>query len=575
MKIKNLTLLLLLGMISCSKQYEPVSTFTEAEDPVALTAEQTEQWAQLENGLHGAWGDIDIRYSRSALPQEVSDSMKIAAWRGERASAQLLLWSADSVDNLQCTVADFVSADGNRIDASIATPRFVRYTIADTLFRVHGPSVLSADMLDSLSRFDMAAATVRPVWLTINVPADATPGYYTSQITVSSNGNEDIVLPFELEVQKFALPAPKDWNYHLDLWQHPTAVARAYNLPVWSDEHFQALEPIMKTLADAGQKVVTATLNKDPWNHQCYDGYENMIQWTKLQDGTWSYDYTAFDRWVQLMLELGIDKMINCYSMVPWNCELEYFDEVSGEKVTVVAEPGTETFVQMWEPFLLDFKGHLQEKGWLGITNIAMDERSPEAMKAAAALLEKCATEMGFAIADNHQSYKQFTMMRDVCVAQNNSVVEHDDIVARRQNGQNTTFYVCCGPLYPNTFTYSEPFEAELLGWYKIAYDYDGMLRWAYNSWPENPQFDSRFGNWSSGDTYLVYPYNRPSVRFERLIDGIENAEKVQILRNLGVDMTEVDNQLQNIKNNNVNDSSLPWRQYTRQARQALEQASR
>ncbi len=25
----------------------------------------------------------------------------------------------------------------------------------------------------------------------------------------------------------------------------------------------------MKPLADAGQKVVTATLNKDPWNNQC------------------------------------------------------------------------------------------------------------------------------------------------------------------------------------------------------------------------------------------------------------------------------------------------------------------
>ena len=299
-----------------------------------------------------------------------------------------------------------------------------------------------------------------------------------------------------------------------------------------------------------------------------------MIEWTLRKDGTWSYDYKVFDRWVEMMKGLGIDEMINCYSMVPWNCELEYMDESKGEKVTVVAEPGTELFVNMWEPFLLDFKKHLADKGWLEITNIAMDERSPEAMDAAVKVLEKCAPEMGFALADNHKSYKKYTMMRDVCVAQGQPA-EHSDIESRRKDGYKTTFYVCCGPLYPNTFTYSEPFEAELLGWYGLAWDYDGMLRWAYNSWPENPMKDSRYGNWSSGDTYLVYPDNRTSVRFERLIDGIESAEKVRSLRAAGVDVSGIDAVLEEIRTGNVNDPEFPWRSVTNKARKALDEASR
>lgn len=51
-------------------------------------------------------------------------------------------------------------------------------------------------------------------------------------------------------------------------------------LALWSDAHFDALRPLVRMLADAGQKVVTATLNKDPWNHQCFDAYEDMIRWT-------------------------------------------------------------------------------------------------------------------------------------------------------------------------------------------------------------------------------------------------------------------------------------------------------
>ena len=299
-----------------------------------------------------------------------------------------------------------------------------------------------------------------------------------------------------------------------------------------------------------------------------------MIKWTLKKDGSWSYDYAVFDRWVELMLGLGINKMINCYSMVPWNCELEYMDEAKGEMVTVKAEPGTPIFPKIWEPFLNDFKKHLEAKGWLAITNIAMDERSPEAMDAAVKVLEKCAPEMGFALADNHKSYKKYTMMRDVCVAQGQPA-DHADIVARRQQGYNTTFYVCCGPLYPNTFTYSNPFEAELLGWYGLSCDYDGMLRWAYNSWPENPQYDSRFGNWSSADTYLVYPYNRSSIRFERLIDGIEVAEKVRALRKAGVDTSEVEAALDKIRATNLNDSQQPWQQIVAEAREALNIVSR
>lgn len=176
---------------------------------------------------------------------------------------------------------------------------------------------------------------------------------------------------------------------------------------------------------------------------------------------------------------------------------------------------------------------------------------------------------MGFAIADNHKSYKKYNMMRDVCVSQGQKA-DPDDIVARRANGFNTTFYVCCGPFYPNTFTFSHPYEAELLGWYGLACDYDGMLRWAYNSWPENPQYDSRFGNWSSGDTYLVYPYLRSSIRFERLIDGIEAAEKVRILRKEGANLEELDKVLEEIRTKDINNSQLPWQEVVEKANTLL-----
>ena len=60
--------------------------------------------------------------------------------------------------------------------------------------------------------------------------------------------------------------------------------------------------------------------------------------------------------------------------------------------------------------------------------------------------------------------------------------------------------------------------------------DYDGYLRWAYNSWTKDPLRDSRFRTWAAGDCYLVYPDGRSSTRLERLIEGIQDFEKIRIL---------------------------------------------
>jgi len=98
---------------------------------------------------------------------------------------------------------------------------------------------------------------------------DAAPGLYRTPVTVACDGDEQR-LELAVEVTGRTLPAPSEWRYHLDLWQHPAAVARVEGTEMWSDAHFEALRPVMKPLADAGQKVVTATLNKDPWNNQCY-----------------------------------------------------------------------------------------------------------------------------------------------------------------------------------------------------------------------------------------------------------------------------------------------------------------
>jgi len=535
-KSNTLILILVASFAACTESHPVITcnTFPEAADPVPDTLAD---WSKVSRRLNVSFGSIDIRYAKSSIPaMEKATAWKGCGWRGESVSAQVVLWSAADIEQVECEFTPFRSGK-NRLDAGIAQARFVRYVLTDIFGRGCGyrkpenfPSSLSPDMLDTIRCLNLEAKTARPVWLTFDIPSDAQPGVYTGTLKINARKQKTQNLNISLEVLPQTLPPANQWKFHLDLWQHPSAVARVHDVEVWSEEHWKLLEAPMKMLADAGQKVITATINKDPWNHQCYDAYEDMIVWTKNTDGSWTYNYMVFDRWVELMMRSGVTKMINCYSMIPWNCELRYFDVASGKYIDISAQPGSKEFIDLWTPFLSDFRKHLDQKGWLNITNIAMDERSPQDMKATLELLQKAAPEFGVSLADNHRSYQQFTYLKDICI-QFGVLFEASDLDYRKQNGLISSFYVCCANRFPNVFTFSDPAEAAYIAWYATAAGLDGFLRWAYNSWVENPVIDSRFRTWPAGDTYIIYPGGRSSIRFERLREGIQDAEKIRILR--------------------------------------------
>lgn len=531
-----ITGMLLLAFSSCDwkRPKKEFITFQEMQDP---TNDTLSDWSNVKAGLQSSFISIDVRAPKSVAPEvEIKKSEKVTGWKGEKVSAQMILWTTADVDQVELEFDDFISESAT-LPASIAQARFVRYVMTDEFAEGCGhrkpedyAASISADMLDNLDNFNIEAKTVRPVWLTIDIPSDAVAGNYKGKLNLYAERKFVEDFEIEVEVVNQLLPEPSEWVYHLDLWQHPSAVARVHNLELWSDAHFEKMRPIMKMLADAGQKVITATLNKDPWNHQSFDAYADMIIWTKNEDQSWSFDYTVFDKWVEFMMDLGVTDMINCYSLLTWNNQVHYNDMEKKELVTLELKAQSDEYAEFWTVFLKDFTRHLKAKGWLEITNIAMDERSPADMQAALKVLETAAPELGISLADNHKSYKQYPGIKDISVGAN-SVVDKEDIITRRAEGLNTTWYVCCADPFANMFTFSEPAEAVYAGWHTVAADLDGMLRWAYNSWVENPLTDSRYKTWPAGDTYMVYPDARSSIRFERLIEGIQDAEKIRILR--------------------------------------------
>ena len=488
------------------------------------------------------WGTTDVRYKKLNVPDvKTTGTLRLKAWKGERVNAQAVLWTQKELEGAEIAVSELKNGS-SVIPASAVNTYFVRYVMTDELNKDGsggcGPrenkaewdSSMVADVLDIVRVREVQARSTQPVWLNVWVPADARSGKYKGTLTVSGKNFEAMKLPFEIEVVNRTLPEPQKWAFHLDLWQNPYAVARYYQVPLWSKEHFDAMRPIMKMLANAGQRAITASIMHKPWAGQTEDHYDSMIFRMKKLDGTWVYDYTVFDKWVEFMMnEVGIKDLISCYTMIPWALSFDYFDQATNRVQFIKAAPGEEAYAEYWGTFLKDFSRHLREKGWFEKTAISMDERPMEAMREAIKVIKAADPEFKITLAGNYHEEIQGDLYY-LSIPYGNQFPE--EVKAERERkGQISTVYTCCTEAFPNTFTFSEPAEAAWTVLHAVAGGYDGYLRWAVNSWPMDPLRDSRFRTWAAGDTYSIYPGPCSSIRFERLVEGLQDCEKIHILR--------------------------------------------
>lgn len=320
-----LLLTILLSVVAVVNAQREREVYEERTD--GKSYDGAEVWNRVPATLQLSWASVDERYAKLNVPTlKKQMAIRLKGWKGERVNAQALLWTRDELRDLQVKVSDLRSGS-NIIPSSAIKPAFVRYVMTDEPSakgnsncgdrsnKAEWDSSMVADVIDAPTLHRVQAASARPIWVNVWIPSDAVPGIYQGKLTVSAAGIPSQELRLQVEVRNHTLPSPKDWHYHLDLWQNPYAVARYHGVPLWSKEHFDLMRPLMRMLADAGQKAITTTIMDRPWNAQTEDPYYSMVFRMKKMDGTWSFDYTVFDKWVSFMIdEIGIDGLISCYS---------------------------------------------------------------------------------------------------------------------------------------------------------------------------------------------------------------------------------------------------------------------
>lgn len=504
-------------------------------------------WSKEKTGLNVAFGSEDELYFRTEVPQIKNEtaSWEAAGWRGERLNAQIAVWSPDTLQQVRFIISDLKNEKGKLLSKENIQLNKVCYVLANFPYGSPKPDCspspykngfLFPDRFETFDRFDVPGKTVRPVWVSLNIPSDAQAGTYTGTIEVNSK-NENKILNVKIRVQNQTLPKPHDWHYRLDLWQNPWVIADYYHVKPWSEEHKALLKKHLKLYADAGGTYITTYGVHSPWGDNEYAIEGGMIEWIKQKNGSWKFDYNIFDQYVELAMSMGIDRAITIYTPLPWGERFFYKDEATGSLVQEQWLPTSDTFKNNWNVFLTDLRSHLEKKGWFNKTYLGINENAMEQTLAAIKVVKQHSKDWKLTYAGNWHKELD-TLLNDYCFLYGEEA-NVEQVKARAARGQTTTYYVCCNPAKPNNFLFSPPIEGRWQSWYSAAHGYNGFLRWAYDAWPEDPMRDARYGSWAAGDCYLVYPGGNSCIRFEKLREGIADYEKIRIIRELAAKSTD------------------------------------
>ena len=424
---------------------------------------------------------------------------------------------------------------------------------------------------ETLERSGWAEAPAgRPqgVYIRLRIPSGIAPGRHDGVvIAYAQQGFEDESLLWQgavqIHVSPVLLPDPRDFQFHLNLWQHYTAIARYHRVPLWSDAHFDLIDRYMGSLAQLGQKALTVIAAEIPWSGQrCYRDpaypsylFEHaIIAVRRSREGRLIFDYTHLERLLALAAKHGLDQEIDLFGLLNiWQDEEYGFGKVAPDAPDAVRvrcydeSTGTFTYLRTAEDlrcFIRALHDHLESLGLMERVRIAADEPANlEAFQKSLAFLQEAGPHFRYNAAINHFEFieeapaqvSDFVPVLPLACREPDRTAQLTRLL--RERSGKMLWYVCCGPPIPNTFLHSPLVESRLIGWLTDYLRLDGFLRWAFCLWPSDPwkRISWRAPGWSAGDMYFVMPGNDgapvETLRYEALRWAVQDYELLQMAR--------------------------------------------
>ncbi|MCC5830651.1 MAG: hypothetical protein JJU36_14490 [Phycisphaeraceae bacterium] len=304
----------------------------------------------------------DLKDIATPDPAELRDGIppiRITAARNAVVSGQAVVSSPDPVQGLQARIGRF-SANGAALN------------LPDGAVRIHYPARTIPGMDYEMDRPDVlvdeptGTERVQPVWVTVEVPADAPAGTYTATMLIEADGlSRPAEVPVELVVHDWLMPDPQQWRTMVSLVQSPHSVAWHYGVEMWSDRHMELLKPSLSMMGALGNNV----LYVDVIVPSFFSPQHGVIVFREQGDRLVP-DFTYFDRFIDAYAErVGRPRRV---ILGIWDLHLvrdpkltvtvkKQDGTLENRQVPMYGEAGS---AEMWRPVLDGVRQRVLQRGW-------------------------------------------------------------------------------------------------------------------------------------------------------------------------------------------------------------------
>ena len=376
--------------------------------------------------------------------------------------------------------------------------------------------------------------------LLITVEGDVPAGEH--YITLKAMEGETCVCSATASVRVIDAVLPESDLIHSE-WFHCDCLASYYDVPVFSERHWEIIENYMREAAYHNINLILTPVFTPPID-TAIGGERLTVQLTDVTvtENGYEFGFEKFDRWVALAHKCGMKYFEISHLFTQWGCKYapKVVANVNGEEKKIFGwetDALSDEYRTFIRAFLTAFVAHAKE---LGIADNCYyhisDEPHIDHLEAYQKAKDMVYDIIGqYPMMDALSNYDFYeTGAVKLPVPSTNHITPFIE-----NNVSPLWTYYCCGQYHKvsNRFLSMPGARTRILGTQLFKYDVQGFLQWGFNfyncqhsNYPINPYVDT-CGEYfvPAGDTSIVYP--APKGKAYRSLHGVQFLEALTDLR--------------------------------------------
>lgn len=378
---------------------------------------------------------------------------------------------------------------------------------------------LYPDLLTELAdgRVLFSAGRYKSLWIDVEVPEGGPAGKYPITVVFETTQGEELCRA-ETKLLVYGITLRKQTLLHTE-WLHGDCLADYYQVPVFSEAHWQILRNFIAAAAKRGCNMILTPQFTPPLD-TAVGGERTTIQLVEVTvtpEGDYSFGFGKLKRWVDMCLECGMTHFEMSHLFTQWGAHHapKIMAEKQGQFVrifgweTEAAGNGYQEFLAAYLPMLIE---KLKEWGIAPVTRFHISDEPEQSDSYLAARNIAAEYLEGFVIMDAISSLQVYRDGRITC-----PVCANDHIGPFLEEGVTPLWSYYCTAQFlhvSNRFMAMPSARSRVYGMQIFKYGLEGILHWGYNFYNSKESVyhldpyrcTDAGGVFPSGDAFLVYP---------------------------------------------------------------------